>query len=65
MRQRLRKIRRSAQDKVKKGKDGKLGPGISEDEAFKVGSDIDKLTQEYNKILDDMVATKQTSVLSV
>ena len=39
-RQRLRKVRRKAMDRVKKGKDGKLA-GISKDDAFATGKEVE------------------------
>lgn len=61
-RQRIRKIRRSAMDIVKKGKDGKL-EGISKDDAFRVGKDVDSVTEEVLSVLNDIVDKKQKSVM--
>mmetsp|Transcript_5904 Transcript_5904/g.9133 ORF Transcript_5904/g.9133 Transcript_5904/m.9133 type:complete len:364 (+) Transcript_5904:33-1124(+) len=61
-RQRIRKIRRSAMDIVKKGKDGKLD-GISKDDAFRVGKDVDSVTEEVLSVLNDIVDKKQKSVM--
>lgn len=63
-RQRIRRIRRGAQDVVKKAKDGKL-EGISEDDAFRAGKDIDAVTEECIKSLNVIVEKKQASVMSV
>jgi len=63
-RQRIRRIRRGAQDVVKKAKDGKL-EGISEDDAFRVGKEIDSVTEECIKCLNDIVDKKQASVMNV
>ena len=63
-RQRVRRIRRGAQDVVKKAKDGKL-EGISEDDAFRAGKEIDNVTDECIKALNEIVEKKQASVLSV
>lgn len=63
-RARLRGIRRGAQDIVKLGKDGKIS-GISEDDAFRVGKDIDATTEECNKILTEIVEKKQALVMDV
>eukprot|EP00553_Chaetoceros_curvisetus_P010431 CAMPEP_0204633862 /NCGR_PEP_ID=MMETSP0717-20131115/28144_1 /ASSEMBLY_ACC=CAM_ASM_000666 /TAXON_ID=230516 /ORGANISM="Chaetoceros curvisetus" /LENGTH=256 /DNA_ID=CAMNT_0051652149 /DNA_START=33 /DNA_END=803 /DNA_ORIENTATION=- len=63
--QRLRRIRRAAQDVVKKGKDGTLGPGISEDDAFRAGKEIDTVTEECVKLLADIVQRKQDDVMKV
>lgn len=64
-RQRVRRIRRAAQDVVKLGKDGNLGPGISEDDAFRAGKEIDAVTEECVKALNDVVQKKQDSVMMV
>ncbi len=63
-RQRIRRIRRGAQDVVKKGKDGKL-EGISEDDAFRVGKEVDTVTEESIKALNEVVEKKQASVMNV
>ncbi len=63
--QRLRRIRRAAQDKVKLGKDGKLGPGISEDDAFRAGKEIDAVTEECVKKLNDVAQQKKDDVMKV
>ena len=61
-RQRVRKIRRTAMDIVKKGKDGKL-EGISKDDAFRVGKDVDSVTEEVLSVLNGIVDKKQKSVM--
>ena len=61
-RQRIRRIRRSAMDIVKKGKDGKLD-GISKDDAFRVGKDVDAVTEEVLSVLNEIVDKKQKSVM--
>lgn len=61
-RQRIRKIRRTAMDVVKKGKDGKLG-GVSKDDAFRVGKDVDSVTEEVLSVLNGIVEQKQKSVM--
>lgn len=63
--QRVRRIRRAAQDVVKKGKDGSLGPGISEDDAFRAGKEIDAVTDESIKALSEIVQRKQDDVMRV
>lgn len=63
-RQRIRRIRRGAQDVVKKAKDGKM-EGISEDDAYRVGKEIDAITEECVKTLNEIVDKKQTSVMDV
>lgn len=62
---RIRRIRRAAQDVVKLGKDGKLGPGISEDDAFRAGKEIDAVTEESINALNAIVEKKQQSVMAV
>uniref|UniRef100_A0A7S3PXG2 Ribosome recycling factor domain-containing protein n=1 Tax=Chaetoceros debilis TaxID=122233 RepID=A0A7S3PXG2_9STRA len=64
-RQRVRRIRRAAQDVVKKGKDGNLGPGISEDDAFRAGKDIDAVTDECIQALNQVVELKEEDVMKV
>jgi ribosome recycling factor len=61
-RQRIRRIRRSAMDVVKRGKDGKM-EGVSKDDAFRVGKDIEAVTEEVLSRLNDIVAKKQKSVM--
>mmetsp|Transcript_13768 Transcript_13768/g.20459 ORF Transcript_13768/g.20459 Transcript_13768/m.20459 type:complete len:357 (+) Transcript_13768:44-1114(+) len=61
-RQRIRKIRRSAMDIVKKGKDGKL-EGISKDDAFRVGKEVDSVTEAVLSVLNGIVDKKQKSVM--
>jgi ribosome recycling factor len=61
-RQRIRKIRRTAMDIVKKGKDGKLG-GVSKDDVFRVGKDVDSVTEEVLSVLNGIVEKKQKSVM--
>lgn len=63
-RQRIRGIRRSAMDIVKKGKDGKL-EGISKDDAFRVSKEIDAVTDDVIKQLNDAVEQKQQDVMAV
>ena len=61
-RQRLRRIRRDAMDIVKKGQNGKL-EGISKDDAFRVGKEIDAATEEVLAALNVIVEKKQKSVM--
>lgn len=63
-RQRIRGIRRAAMDVVKKGKDGKL-EGISKDDAFRVSKEIDAVTDQVIKQLNDALEEKQESILAV
>ncbi|KAL7545606.1 hypothetical protein ACHAWF_008950, partial [Thalassiosira exigua] len=60
--QRVRNIRRKANDVVNKGKQGKL-EGISKDDAFRVGKDLDSVTEEVLSFLKEMVESKQKSVM--
>lgn len=62
--QRIRRIRRDYLDVVKKVKDGKI-EGISEDDAFRTGKEIDAVTEECIKVLNDVVQKKQDSIMSV
>ena len=61
-RQRVRQIRRDAMDIVKKGKDGKL-EGISKDDAFRVGKEVESITEEVLAALNVIVEKKQKSVM--
>jgi ribosome recycling factor len=61
-RQRIRRIRRDAMDVVKKGQSGKL-EGISKDDAFRVGKDIEAVTEEVLAALNVIVDNKQKSVM--
>ena len=63
-RTRLRSIRRGAHDIVKLGKDGKIS-GISEDDAFRVGKEIDAVTDECIKELNEVLEKKQATVMDV
>lgn len=60
--QRIRRIRRDAMDVVKKGQSGKL-EGISKDDAFRVGKDIEAVTEEILAALNVIVEKKQKSVM--
>lgn len=62
--QRLRQVRRKAMDDVKKGKDGKI-PGISKDDAFNVGKQIEHVTDSVMDELKVMVDTKMNSIMAV
>lgn len=63
-RQRVRRIRRAAQDMVKKGKDGKLS-GVGEDDAFRAGKDIDAVTDEAIAALNGVAEKKQENIMAV
>ena len=63
-RQRLRRIRRAAHDICKKGQAGKL-EGISKDDAFRRGKEIDAITEEMVALLNQKVEEKQNSVMAV
>jgi len=61
-RQRIRRIRRDAMDVVKKGQNGKL-EGISKDDAFRVGKEIEAATEEVLAAVNVAVEKKQKSVM--
>jgi len=63
-RQRVRRIRRAAHDVCKKGQAGKL-EGISKDDAFRRGKEIDAVTEEVVALLNEEVEEKQNSVMAV
>ena len=48
---------------IKKGTDGKL-EGISKDDAFRLGKDVESITEEVLGVLNDIVAKKQNSVMN-
>ena len=58
---RIRNIRKRANDKIKKAKDGKID-GISKDDAFRVGKDIDQLTHDMNEKMMEMLAKKEKTI---
>lgn len=60
--QRISKIRRGVMDIVNKGKQGKL-EGISKDDAFRVGKEVDTVQKEVLAVLKDIVEKKQKSVM--
>ena len=60
--QRVRKIRRKAMDIINKGKQGKMD-GISKDDAFREGKDVESVTEEVLAVLKDIVERKQKSVM--
>jgi ribosome recycling factor len=62
--QRIRDVRRKAMDVVKKGKDGKLA-GISKDDAFASGKDVDAVTEEVTATLKSIVDAKMDSIMAV
>ena len=61
---RVRNVRKKANDKVKKGKDGKL-EGISKDDAFRVGKEIDDLTHEISEKISLMLQEKEDAIKGV
>ena len=63
-RQRVRRIRRAAHDVCKKGQAGKL-EGISKDDAFRRGKEIDAITEEMVALLNQKVEEKQNNVMAV
>jgi ribosome recycling factor len=62
--QRLRQVRRKAMDVVKKGKDGKLD-GISKDDAFGCGKEIEAVTDTVMEELKAIVDEKIDSIMAV
>jgi ribosome recycling factor len=60
--QHIRRIRRDAMDVVKKGQSGKL-EGVSKDDAFRVGKEIEAVTEEVLAALSVIVEKKQKSVM--
>ena len=63
-RQRIRTVRRKQMNIVKQAKEGKI-PGVSEDDAFGNAKDLEKVTQDVLKILQDSVDRKLDSILNV
>jgi ribosome recycling factor len=62
--QRLRQVRRKAMDVIKKGKDGKL-EGISKDDAFASGKEIENITEQVMDKLKAVVDEKMNSIMAV
>ncbi|KAG7372696.1 ribosome recycling factor [Nitzschia inconspicua] len=62
--QRIRHVRRKAMDIVKRGKDGKLD-GISKDDAFTNGKEIDAVTEAVMDTLKTIVDDKMKSIMEV
>merc|ERR1712150_16976 len=60
-RQRVRNIRRSYQDHIKKCKDA----GFSKDETFRCSKDVDSVTEDVLAVLDDEVERKKESIMQV
>lgn len=58
----IRNIRRDALDEIKKLKKDNL---ISEDEEKKYGNDVQKLTDDAIKKIDDLLAAKEKDILQV
>lgn len=61
-RQRVRKIRRTAMDVISRGKQGKL-EGISKDDAFRAGKDVEAATEEVLGAFKGIVEKKQRSIM--
>jgi ribosome recycling factor len=61
-RQKIRTIRRKQMAIIKQGKDGKI-PGISEDDAFVSSKDLEKVTQDVLKVIQDSVDVKLETIL--
>lgn len=62
--QRLRGVRRKAMDVVKKGKDGKLA-GVSKDDAFALGKEIEAASEAASETIKTIVDEKMESILAV
>jgi len=62
--QRLRGVRRKSMEVVKKGKDGKL-PGVSKDDAFSSGKDIEAASEAAAETIKTIVAEKMDSIMAV
>lgn len=62
--QRIRQVRRKAMDKVKKGKDGKIS-GISKDDAFANGKEIESATESAMDSLKALVDKKMDSIMAI
>ena len=60
--QRLRGVRRKAMDIVKKGKDGKL-TGVSKDDAFASGKEIEAVSEAATETLNTIVEEKVDSIM--
>ena len=63
-RQRIRQVRRKAMDVVKKGKDGKIA-GVSKDEAFQNGKEIEGVTESVMQSLQTLLDAKMDSIMAV
>lgn len=50
---------------MKLGKDGKFGPGTSENDVFWASKEIDAVTEECINSLNDIVGKKQESIVTV
>lgn len=62
--QRIRQVRRKAMDLIKRGKDGKLA-GVSKDDAFASGKEIDSITESVMERLQKLVDEKMESIMAV
>ena len=62
--QKIRQVRRKAMDRVKQGKDGKL-TGISKDDAFAAGKEIDTLTENVTQRLQKLVDDKLNAIMGM
>jgi ribosome recycling factor len=63
-RQRIRQLRRKAMDMVKKGKDGKI-PGVSKDDAFANGKELDNVTESVMETVNGIVDKKMDGIMAV
>ena len=64
IRSKVRTIRRTAHDIVKKGQAGKL-EGISKDDAFRVGREVEAVTEEAISMVNEVIEKKQQSIMAV
>lgn len=62
-RTKIRNIRRTAHEIVKKGQLGKL-EGTSKDDAFRVGKEVEAVTEESIALINQVIENKQRNVLA-
>lgn len=61
---RLRGLRRKFMDDIKKGKDGKI-PGVSKDDAFSSGKEIEAVSESVMETLNSIVKEKMDSIMAI
>mmetsp|Transcript_26683 Transcript_26683/g.41282 ORF Transcript_26683/g.41282 Transcript_26683/m.41282 type:complete len:330 (+) Transcript_26683:144-1133(+) len=59
---RIRKIRRRAHDTCRRGQAGKM-EGVSKDDAFRVGKEVDAITEKYIQKVDRVLEEKSAVVM--